>query len=150
MMNENEYAVTLTADDNGTWLVTCDILPEVTTYGDTQKAALKNAVLAIEEALAARMAEGQDLPLSDLSLSDLPLSDLQNGSLVYISTQTALKTALYRTMRREGISKAELGRRLAAHGPQIDRLLDIRHKSRLEAMENALRQLGVQPVLHIA
>ena len=64
-MNESEYAVTLTPDDNGTWLAGCGILPEVTTYGDTREEALKNAVLAIEEALVARMAGQEDLPLPE-------------------------------------------------------------------------------------
>ena len=140
-MNESEYAITLTPDDNGTWLVTCNVLPEVTTYGDTQEDAMKNAALAIEEALAARMAAQQELPLPEQT---------QEAFLVRLSVQAALKIALYRAMRREGVSKAELARRLEAHGPQVDRLLDMRHKSRLDAMEGALHQLGVQPVLHIA
>ena len=140
-MNESEYAITLTLDDNGTWLVGCRVLPEVTTYGDTREEAVKNAALAIEEALAARMA-GQE---------DLPLPEREEGVLfVRLSVQAALKVALYRAMHREGVSKAELARRLAAHGPQVDRLLDMRHKSRLEAMESALHQLGVHPVLHIS
>ena len=140
-MNESEYAVTLTLDDNASWLAVCGVLPEVTTFGDTREEALKNAALAIEEALAARMAMGQELPLPDRE---------EGTYLVRLSVQAALKAALYRAMRREGVSKAELARRLAAHGPQVDRLLDMRHKSRLEAMESALHQLGVEPVLHIA
>jgi antitoxin HicB len=140
-MNESEYAITLTPDDNGTWLVACDILPEVTTYGDTREKALQYAALAIEEALAARMAAQEDLPL--------PVQ-VDGAFFVRLSVQAALKIALYRAMRREGVSKAELARRLAAHGPQVDRLLDMRHKSRLDAMENALHTLGAQPVLHIA
>ncbi|MDR2726476.1 MAG: type II toxin-antitoxin system HicB family antitoxin [Deltaproteobacteria bacterium] len=140
-MNESEYAVTLTADDNGTWLVACGVLPEVTTYGDTPEEALKNAVLAIEEALAGRMAEGRELPLPEPEAG---------AFMVRLSVQAALKAALYRAMHREGVSKAELARRLAAHAPQVDRLLNMRHKSRLDAMENALHQLGAHPVLHIA
>jgi antitoxin HicB len=50
-MNESEYAVILSPDDNGAWLVTCGVLPEVTTFGETREEALKNAVFAIEEAL---------------------------------------------------------------------------------------------------
>ena len=140
-MNESEYAVTLTADDNDTWLVVCDVLPEVTTYGDTPEEALKHAVLAIEEALAGRMAEGRELPLPEPATG---------AFMVRLSVQAALKAALYRAMHREGVNKAELARRLAAHGPQVDRLLDMRHKSRLDVMENALHQLGVHPILHIA
>jgi antitoxin HicB len=140
-MNESEYAVTLSPDDNGTWLVACDVLPEVTTYGETREQALENAALAIEEALAARMAAQTDLPFP---------GQVEGALLVVISVQAAMKAALYRAMRREGVSKAELARRMAAHGPQVDRLLDMRHKSRLDAMETALHYLGSQPVLHIA
>ena len=140
-MNESEYAVILTPDDNETWLVVCDVLPEVTTYGHTREEALQNAALAIEEALAARMAAQEELPQPERA---------EGACLVRLSVQAALKVALYRAMRREGVSKAELARRLAAHGPQVDRLLDMRHKSRLEAMESALHQLGVEPVLHVA
>ena len=64
-MNESEYAVTLTPDDNNTWLATCGALPEVTTYGATREEALRNAAPAIEEALAARMADGRKIPLPD-------------------------------------------------------------------------------------
>jgi antitoxin HicB len=52
-------------------------------------------------------------------------------------------------MRRDGVNKAELARRLSAHGPQVDRLLDMRHKSRPETVEKALSHLGIHPVLHM-
>ncbi len=40
-------------------------------------------------------------------------------------------------MREQGIGKAELARRLSWHPPQVDRVLDVRHKSRLDQMESA-------------
>jgi antitoxin HicB len=116
-------------------------LPEVTTFGDMRETVLENAALAIEEALAARMAAQEELPQPERE---------EGAFLVRITVQAALKTALYRAMRREGVSKAELARRMAAHGPQVDRLLDMRHKSRLDVMENALHHLGIRPVLHTA
>ncbi|MDR2573776.1 MAG: type II toxin-antitoxin system HicB family antitoxin [Desulfovibrio sp.] len=140
-MNESEYAVTLVPDDNETWLALCAVLPEVTTFGATREEALRNAALAIEEALAARMAGQKDLPL--------PAREA-GAFIVPISVQAALKAAIYRAMRREGVNKAELARRMRAHAPQIDRLLDMRHKSRLDVMETALLHLGSQPVLHVA
>ena len=42
------------------------------------------------------------------------------------------------------MSKAELARRLNCHMPQVDRLLDLRHASRLDQMEAAFRALGKQ------
>jgi antitoxin HicB len=47
------YRIKLAPDDNGTVLVTCPALPEVTTFGEDEADALRRAVGAIEEALAA-------------------------------------------------------------------------------------------------
>jgi antitoxin HicB len=47
-------------------------------------------------------------------------------------------------MRTAKMSKAELARRLNCHMPQVDRLLDLRHASRLDQMEAAFRALGKQ------
>ena len=58
-----DYAVLLTPDDNGTLLVTCPDLPEVTTFGSDKADALRHARDAIEEAIAARIARRADLPL---------------------------------------------------------------------------------------
>jgi antitoxin HicB len=140
-MNESEYSVTLAPDDNNTLLVTCGDLPEVTSFGATREEALANAALAIEEALAARMARQEELPIPERK-PGLPMARL--------SVQISLKAALYRAMLRQGVSKAELARRMAAHGPQVDRLLDPRHKSRLDIMETALHHLGIHPVLHVS
>jgi predicted RNase H-like HicB family nuclease len=51
--------VELTPDDNGTFLVTCPALPEVTTFGSTEEEIQRSALGAIEEAIAARIAHGE-------------------------------------------------------------------------------------------
>lgn len=56
------YPVILTPDDNGTLMVTCPDLPEVTTFGEDETDALRRAAEAIEEALAARIARGDKIP----------------------------------------------------------------------------------------
>ena len=45
-------------------------------------------------------------------------------------------------MREQGIGKAELARRLQCHLPQIDRLLDLEHASRLDQLEQAFAAVG--------
>jgi antitoxin HicB len=45
-------------------------------------------------------------------------------------------------MLETNTSKADLARRLGVHPPQIDRLLDLDHDSRLDQIENAARALG--------
>jgi antitoxin HicB len=47
-------------------------------------------------------------------------------------------------MRRLKVGKAELARRLGWHMPQVDRLLDLRHASRLDQLAQAFRVLGKQ------
>lgn len=128
-----DYPVVLTPDDNGTLLVTCPDLPEVTTFGEDRDDALQRAAEAIEEALAARIAHRGDIP------SPSPAAGRPTAVLPAL---TAAKVALYLTARAEGVSKADLGRRLGWHGPQIDRLFDIRHSSKIEAIDQALRTMG--------
>jgi antitoxin HicB len=47
-----------------------------------------------------------------------------------------------RRMRALGVGKAELARRLNCHLPPIPRLLDLRHGSRLDQMEQAFLRSG--------
>jgi len=57
------FPIKLEPDDNGTLLVTCPLLPEVTSFGDDEADALQHAADAIEEALAARISDGLDIPV---------------------------------------------------------------------------------------
>jgi antitoxin HicB len=56
------YELNLEPDDNGTFLVTAPQFPEVTSFGETVQDALANGLNAIEEAIAARIADGEDVP----------------------------------------------------------------------------------------
>ncbi len=47
-------------------------------------------------------------------------------------------------MRSRRVGKAELARRLNCHLPQVDRLLDLMHSSRLDQLEAAFHALGKQ------
>lgn len=130
------YPVRLVKDDNGTYLVTCRKFSEVTTYGASQRSALDHARDAVEEAIAARMADRQPIP-------DPPRAS-KSRHRVDLSAQTAVKILLYRAMRDRQVSKKQLARLLNCHRPQIDRLLNLRHASRLDAMEAAFGALGAQ------
>ena len=61
---------------------------------------------------------------------------------VMVPTLTAIKVMLYQGMREQAIGKAELARRLGWHLPQVDRVLDVRHRSRLDRMDAALGAIG--------
>ena len=45
-------------------------------------------------------------------------------------------------MHKQRLRKADLARMLDVHMPQIDRLFDLRHSSKLEFVEQAAKALG--------
>lgn len=148
------YPVVLERDDNGTILVTCPDLPEVTTWGKDEQDALRHAADAIEEALAGIIARRERIP--EPSRPSAPSGSSRRRKLnpaiaakpdaaihiPVLAPLTEAKIALYRASFDAGVSKAELGRRLGWHSPQIDRLFDLNHHSRIEQIDQALRALG--------
>ena len=125
------YSVVLTPDDNDTVLVTVPDLPDATTFGEDREGALARAVDAIETALMGRMADRDVIPE--------PSADAPDH--VELPALSVAKIALYRAMRSERVGKAALAKRLGVALPQVDRLLDLRHHSRLDALERALAAL---------
>ena len=73
---------------------------------------------------------------------DIPVPSKAPGKTVPLPALTHAKIGLYRAMRAQKIGKAELARRLNCHLPQIDRLLDLAHDSRLDQLEATLAALG--------
>ncbi len=118
-------------DDEGTLLATSPDFPELTTYGTDREDALLRAVDALEEAIAARIHDGRDVPLPS-----------RGRNVAVLPTLTAVKVMLYQGMREQGIGKAELARRLGWHLPQVDRILDVHHNSRMDQVDAAMGAIG--------
>jgi antitoxin HicB len=135
------YSVDLQPDTNGTLLVTFPEFVEAVTYGDDESDALLRAEGALETVLAARIDDREDIPLP---------SPPAGRPCVVLPALTAAKVLLYRAMREAGVRKADLARRLGWHGPQIDRLLDLNHASRLDQIEAALAVLGKRLKIDLA
>ena len=124
------YPITL-EDDDGTLLVTSPDFPELTTFGDDREEALARAVHALEEALAARIHDRKDIPAPSLG-----------ETYAVLPTLISVKVMLYQGMRDQGIGKAELARRLGWYMPQVDRVLDVQHRSGMDMMDAALGAIG--------
>ena len=118
-------------DDDGTVLAMSPDFPELTTFGEDRDEAIARAVHALEEAIAARIHDRKDIP---------PPS--QGETYALLPTLTSVKVMLYQGMRDQGVGKAELARRLGWHLPQVDRVLDVQHRSRLDQMDAALEAIG--------
>jgi antitoxin HicB len=79
------YPIELTPDDNGTVLVICPDLPEVATFAADEAEAPSLAVNAIEEALAHRMANREEIPPASVAAGVERMLDLnQRTSLPQI------------------------------------------------------------------
>lgn len=128
------YPLEITPDDNGTFLVTCPDLPEVTTFGETEDDALLIGADAVAEALAAR--------LHDFSPIPKPSGGRARAS---VGLHMSFVLSLYWAMAEAQVSRAELQRRLGWHRPQVDRLFDPNHATRMHRFEAAFRALGYVP-----
>jgi antitoxin HicB len=133
------WRLNLTPDDNGTFLVTSPTLGEVTSFGEDEEDAKAHGRDALIEAFAARMKAGQDIPGDWV---DNPPQKGVSTVFVDIPTLVVLKVDLYRLCRGEGITRADLVRRLDWPRESVDRLFRLDHLSRLDQLEAAAKAVG--------
>lgn len=124
-----------TEDGTSTWLITSPDFPEITTFGETQQEACENGLRAIEEAIAARISDGDTVPV--------PTKETKGKSRwVELPLLSALKIALYLICKDKEISRADLARLLKWHREQVERLFRLDHRSQLDQIEAAFKAIG--------
>lgn len=128
-----DYPVILTPDE-GSVLVTFPDVPEAITFGADEDEALLHAVDALETALSFYVDARKPLPAVS--------RPAPRQKTVRPSALECAKLGVYKAMTEQGIKKAELARRLGWHMPQVDRLFDLRHASKLDQIEAAATALG--------
>jgi antitoxin HicB len=142
-MQRFTYPVVMTADEkDGGYVVTCRDVPEVVTQGESIEDAISEAEGALEAAIEMRIADGMDIPL--------PTTRKRNERLANLPISTAMKAALYLTMREQNVSKSELARRLGLDEKEARRMLDPKHGTKVPALERALHALGKRVELVVA
>ena len=125
----------LARDDEDRVQVRFPDFPEALTDGADEREALEEAADCLAEAIAARMVDDQEIPP--------PRPAGRNDHRVVLEPVLACKAALYDVMRSNGVSKAELAHRLGIDEKDVRRLLDPRHRSRIDGLQAALAELGV-------
>lgn len=129
-----EYPAVLEPDDNDTVMVWFPDMPGAVTFGEDHDEALAYGVGALITVISARMDSGKDIPA--------PSKPDPGQPTVALPSLVASKVLLYKTMREEGISKAELARLLGKAPNHVQRLLDVLHKSHHEQLDEAMAVLG--------
>jgi antitoxin HicB len=128
------YPVTLVPDDNDTYLVDFADFPEAHSVGDTEADALREAVDGLITTVGIYMDDRRVVPLPSAPGPEQPTVTLP-------ALETA-KLLLWNEMLKKRMRKADLARLLNVHQPQIDRLFDLRHSSKLDFVEQAADALG--------
>ncbi len=126
------YPVVLERDDNGTVLVSFPDIPEAHTFGINKEEALSRTVDAALTALDARIADRESIPTPSALKAD-------SAPHARLPALAEAKITLYRTMRAARMKKTQLARKLNVHLAQVDRLINLRHQSRLDQLEAAFR-----------
>lgn len=128
------YPVNLEKDPaSGQVIIDFIDIPFAHSVGDDIDEALLNAVDALETAFESIMSSRKPIPVA---------SPAKNRPCVSVPVLIAGKVALYNAMLATGTRKAELARKLNIAPNLVDRLLSLRHKSRIEQIETALALLG--------
>lgn len=130
------YRYKLERQENGWWLVRFPGIPEALTEGETDDEARANAVDCVVTALEGYMKAGKLLPRQGAGHSG-------RDRAVLPSLVTA-KLAVYETMRARGWSKLKLAKELGMPENSVRRLLDLRHKSHMWIIDEALAKMNAE------
>lgn len=128
------YPCLLTREEGGGFYVTFPDVPGALTGGKDRGEALAMAEDALTGALAGYVQEHWDIPI--------PSGVVDGQELVAVSAIVAAKLALYSAMRRQGISKTALAKRLGLSESAVRKLVDPDHRSHISSVEVALRAVG--------
>jgi antitoxin HicB len=139
------YPITIEEDRSGPpetygLLVTFPDLPEAITSGKDMAEVRINASDCLEEALAGRIVDREEIP---------PPSPARGRPVVGPGSLIGAKAALYLAMRELGVSQSELARRIGVAPPLVNRLLDPRHASRADRLDAAFAALGKRLIIAV-
>lgn len=129
-----EFVVRVERDTNDTYLATSPEIPEFASVGDSLEEVLANSIDGFLTAFQIYVTDRRAIPA--------PRKGKKGELVVRLPAQASAKVILHNEMVAQGVRKAQLGRKLDILGPQVDRLLDMRHSSKLEALEEAIEALG--------
>lgn len=129
------------AEDGG-YVVTFRDIPEATTQGDDDADAMAMAEEVLISSIEYYLERKRSVP---------PPSEPQpNERMVRVPAITVAKVLLLNEMLAQNIGPSELARRMGTIPQNVNRLIDVRHTSKLESVEQALAALGRHLELNLA
>ncbi|HTX77306.1 MAG TPA: type II toxin-antitoxin system HicB family antitoxin [Terracidiphilus sp.] len=123
-------------------LVTFPDIPEAITQGDNREHALEMAKEALESAI--------DFYFEDKRAVPMPSRPKRGQPVVDLPASVAAKVLLLNEMLRQKVRPAELARRLGTTPQEVNRLTNLRHATKIDRVDAAMRALGKRLIVKAA
>ncbi|MGB6687548.1 MAG: type II toxin-antitoxin system HicB family antitoxin [Terracidiphilus sp.] len=140
-MNMRSYPVNLRKDGKFVLAVFPDI-PEAITQGRNRAEALKAAKEALETAMEFYFEDRRPVPA--------PSRPKRGQAVVELPASLSAKVLLLNEMLRQKVRPAELARRIGTTPQEVNRLTNLRHTSRIDGVDAALKALGKRLIVEVA
>lgn len=129
-----QYPLELHEESTGVWL-SCPDIPEMNASGDNLDEALSEALDGMESALSLYVDQRRKIPQASAPRA--------GDKVLRLPALTVAKIMLWNALLDEGVTRAELAKRLGCSRQVVDRLVDFLHTSKIEQVERALAVLGL-------
>lgn len=136
------YPAHLEPEEEGGFVVTFPDIPEAITQGEDVEDALMHAADALESAL--------DFYFEDRRRIPMPSKPKRGQYLVDLPASVAAKVLLLNEMLRQKVRPAELARRLGTTPQEVNRLTNLRHATKIDRVDAAMRALGKRLIVKAA
>ena len=123
-------------------LVTFPDIPEAITQGNNREHALEMGKEALESAM--------DFYFEDRRAVPMPSKPKPGQAIVELPPSVAAKVLLLNEMLRQNVRPAELARRLGTTAQEVNRLTNLRHPTKIDRVDAALRTLGKRLIVKAA
>lgn len=128
------YPVNLIPAVEGGFVVSFPDIPEALTQGETRHGALQAAQSALVTAFEFYFDDNEPIPL--------PSAVGAEGDYVEIPLSIASKVLLLNAFLESKITQQELSNRIGRPKQEITRLFDLKHATKIDAVQIAARALG--------
>ena len=137
-----EYPVRLKKQSEGGYVVTFPDIPEAITQGEDIPDALLHAADALESALEFYFDLRRPVPM--------PSKPKRGQQLVVLPVSVAAKVLLLNEMLRQKMRPADLARRLGTTAQEVNRFTNLRHATKIDRLDTAMRALGKRLIVKAA
>jgi antitoxin HicB len=123
-------------------LATFPDIPEAITQGDNRAHALEMAAEALAVSMEFYFEDNRPVPM--------PSAPKRGQPVVELPASVAAKVLLLNEMLRQKVRPIDLARRLGTTKQEVSRLTDLKHATKIDRIDTALRALGKKLILDAA